>query len=94
MNLNSIVDWVLNRPPQESEDLNARLVREADEAEKKAVVLEEEVKLRRRLALARERCAKAKREMGTKSFRSLAWAIIVVVVVGAFILVLKDCGGA
>ena len=94
MNLSGIVDWVLDRPPQDPKNLVARLTREADEAEKRADSLEEEAKIRKRLALARERCMKAKREMDTKRFRSLTWIMIVVVVVGVFILMLKDCGGA
>ena len=94
MNISGMIDWILNNPPRKPEDLNTRLTREADEAEKKAVTLEEEAKIRKRLALARGRCAKAKREMGAKQFRSLMWIIIVIVVVGVFVLMLKDCGGA
>jgi len=88
------VDWLLNNPPKRPEDLNARLIREANETEKRAVVLEEEVKLRKRLTLARERCAKAKREMGTKQLYSFKLVLIAVVVVGVFFLMLKNCGGA
>ena len=88
------IDWLLNNPPKELEDPNVRLERLANEAEKRAVLIEEEVKIRARLVAAKVRIKKAKQTMGTEQLRLVKMVLIVVVVVGVFFLMLKDCGGA
>ena len=92
--LGDVIDWIFNNPPKPKEDLNTRLVREADEAERRAATLEEEAKIRARLLLAKTRIKKAKQQMSARQLRVFKLVLIVVVVGGMLFLMLKDCGGA
>ena len=84
-------DWLRPAKPMTLVDHNKLLENEAARLEKRADLLEEEAKIRKRLLAAKSRCEKAGQSIGIWKPSMFKWVLIAITVVVVLFAMVRGC---